>query len=251
MKIKKTLLVCSSVAAMLLAGCAQIPEGAGENPADPWEKMNRQTTAFNDVVDQYFMEPVARGYRKVTPEPVREGISNVFSNLGEPRNFVNNALQGKGRSALASLYRLIINTVFGLGGIFDVAGSVAGVAEESTGFGTTLGVWGVPQGPYLVLPFVGPSSVRDAPGFVVDQVAYPLNYYCEEGWVYWTVSGVHAVSVRSELLPLTDTLKNSVDPYVMTREAYFGNRRKALGIEDENPFAVDEFEDEEKGAASK
>ena len=158
MRIKKTFLVCGSVAAIFLAGCAQIPEGAGENPADPWEKMNRQTSAFNDAVDQYFMEPIARGYRKVTPEPVREGISNVFSNLGEPRNFINNALQGKGRSALASLYRLIINTVFGLGGIFDVAGSVAGVAEENTGFGTTLGVWGVPQGPYLVLPSWGPLA---------------------------------------------------------------------------------------------
>ena len=140
----KILVLC---AAAFLVGCAQIPPGAGENPDDPWEKLNRNTAAFNDTVDEYVMEPVARGYRSAVPNPVREGISNVFSNLGEPKNFLNNALQGNLDGAAASLYRLIVNTVFGLGGIFDVAGTVAGVAPREQGFGTTLGVWGVPSGP--------------------------------------------------------------------------------------------------------
>ena len=122
-----TLVLC---AAAFLSGCAQIPLGAGEHPAAPWEKFNRNTTTFNDTLDEYVMEPVARGYRAVVPNPVREGVSNVFSNLSEPKNFLNNALQGNLDGAAASLYRLIVNTVFGLGGIFDVAGSVAGVAQR-------------------------------------------------------------------------------------------------------------------------
>ncbi len=238
----KTLVLC---AAAFLSGCAQIPLGAGENPDDPWEKFNRNTTTFNDTLDEYVMEPVARGYRAVVPNPVREGVSNVFSNLSEPKNFLNNALQGNLDGAAASLYRLIVNTVFGLGGIFDVAGSVAGVAQREQGFGTTLGVWGVPSGPYLVLPFFGPSSVRDAPSLAVDLAAHPVTYV-NHAWIRWGASGLRTVDVRTGLLPLTDTVKASVDPYVMTREAYLGNRRKAVGASDENEsFAVDEFEDED------
>lgn len=238
----RTLIFCSVI---LLAGCAQIPPGAGDNPDDPWEKLNRNTTAFNDTVDAYVMEPVARGYRAVVPNPVREGISNVFSNLGEPKNFLNNVLQGNLDGAAASLYRLIVNTVFGLGGIFDVAGTVAGVAPQEQGFGTTLGVWGVPSGPYLVLPFFGPSSMRDAPSLAVDLATRPVTYV-DHAWIQWGASGLRAIDGRAGLLPLTDTLKTAVDPYVMTREAYLGNRRQAVGVNDESEsFAVDEFEDED------
>ena len=245
MKTKYCLAALTCVAALLTSGCANVPEGAGENPADPWEKMNRNTTAFNDTLDTYFLEPVAKGYRAVTPEPVREGVSNAFTNLGEPRNFVNNAFQGNVHGTMASLYRFVVNSVFGLGGLFDVAGKVAGVAEERTGFGTTLGRWGVPSGPYLVLPFFGPSSVRDAPGLLIDQAAHPVTYV-KNPWIGWSVTGVRVVSLRTELLPMTDTLRGAVDPYVMAREAYLGNRRMTLGGEEENPFAVDEFEDEDQ-----
>ena len=250
MKAKQSFFTCSCIAMLLTSGCANVPAGAGENPADPWERMNRNTTAFNDTVDQYFLEPVARGYRAITPEPARESIANVFTNLGEPRNFVNNALQGNVHGAMSSLYRFIVNSIFGLGGLFDVAGKVAGVPEERTGFGTTLGRWGVPSGPYLVLPFFGPSSVRDAPGLLVDQAAHPVTYV-DNSWNRWGATGVRFVSLRTELLPMTDTLRGAVDPYVMVREAYFGNRRMTLGKEDENPFAVDEFEDEDQEQGEK
>ncbi len=246
MKLRKKFLFSVFAAAVLLGGCAQIPPGAGQNPADPWESLNRNTAAFNDVADRYVMEPVARSYRAVVPEPVREGVSNVLSNLTEPRNLINNVLQGNVEGAFASLYRLVVNTIFGIGGIFDVAGSVAGVAEHRQDFGTTLGRWGVPSGPYLVLPFLGPSSVRDAPGYVADWAAHPVTYVNDAG-VQWGVTGIRAVDVRTELLPMTDTLRGAVDPYVMMREAYFGNRRKVLGQDSSEDFAVDEFEDEEDG----
>lgn len=235
--------------ALLLSGCANIPEGAGSNPNDPWERMNRHTTVFNDTLDAYVAEPVARGYRDIVPECVRNGVSNVFANLGEPANAVNNALQGKGKRFAASIYRFIINTVFGLGGVFDVADKFGGVKAAREDFGQTLGVWGVPAGPYLVLPMFGPSTLRDAPAKVVDGVLKPENYeyIVNSDVAISAITVTDFVDTRARLLPATDLLKEAVDPYVMAREGYLASRRNDI-YDGEPPLELmkDEFEDEEE-----
>ncbi|MCF0252897.1 MAG: VacJ family lipoprotein [Duodenibacillus sp.] len=238
-------------AAVLACGCAGAPQTAGDT-ADPWEGMNRRTTAFNDVLDKTVAARVARAYTEVVPQGVRESVNNAFVNLGEPGNAINNALQGKGEDALASVFRLIINTTFGIGGLFDVAGQAAGQPVREEDFGQTLAVWGVPSGPYLVLPLLGPSTVRDAFGLGGDLVTSPTTYVAEPA-VMWGARGAELLNMRANALPVTDLLKDAVDPYVMARDGYIGHRRSQ--IFDGNPpvsFAPDEFEDEdEKDAKAK
>lgn len=248
MRFNKLSLAAGFASALVLAGCASVPPDAGTNPEDPWEKMNRQTFMMNTVLDEFMMRPIAKGYVNVVPEPVRTGVTNVFVNLGEPSNVVNNALQGKGEDTLASVFRFLINTTFGLGGVFDVAGTVGNQPERREDFGQTLQVWGVPRGPYFVIPFLGPSTVTDAAGDVVDCFGEPMTYV-ENDLVSWGSWGVYAVDLRARMLPATDLLRDSIDPYVMAREAYFSTRRNA--VYDGNPpleLTPDEFEDEDEEA---
>ncbi len=235
--------VCAGVA--LLSGCAQIPEGSGQNPDDPWETLNRHTYQFNEQVDSLVIRPVAKTYKKVVPEYARDRIYNVFVNLDEPANTLNNALQGKGEATLASVFRFLINTTLGLGGLYDVAGTVGGQPVRDEDFGQTLAVWGVPQGPYLVIPFMGPSTIRDGVGLGVGYFSEPMTY-TDGGWIEWGMWGTVALEVRTRMLPATDLLKDSVDPYVMAREGYLANRKNVIW--DGNPpfeFPKDEFEDED------
>ena len=244
---KKTL--AAAAAALLLAGCASVPDNAGENPNDPWEKLNRQTFAMNDTLDKYIARPIAKGYIWLVPQWGRDRVTGIFSNLGEPANAINNTLQGKGEGAAASIFRFLINTTFGLGGMFDVAGSVGGVAEHEEDFGQTLQVWGVPSGPYFVIPFLGPSTVTDASGKVVDYFTEPTTYI-EDDVVEWSVFGVEAINMRANLMPATDMLADAVDPYVMAREAYLSKRRNDV-YDGDAPMVLtpDEFEDEDEAAA--
>lgn len=235
--------VCAS--ALLLGGCAQIPENSGSDPSDPWETMNRHTFAFNDTVDTYVVRPVAKGYETVVPQFARDRITNVFVNLGEPANMLNNTLQGKGEGALVSLFRFLINTTLGVGGMFDVAGTAGGQSVRSEDFGQTLAVWGVPNGPYFVIPFLGPSTVRDTAGLGVGYFTEPQTYF-DDSWVKWSMWGLYGVNTRANLLPATDLLKDAVDPYLMAREGYLATRNNAVW--DGNPpfeFPKDEFEDED------
>lgn len=245
---KKILLTIAAASA--LTGCVSVPENAGEDPSDPWEKLNRNTYAFNQTLDTYLLTPVAKGYEFVVPEYARDRISNIYVNLGEPANVMNNALQGKGEGALVSLFRLMINSTLGLGGMFDVAGEAAGQPVRREDFGQTLAIWGVGPGPYFVIPFLGPSTVRDTAGLGVDYLSAPQTWL-DGGWAEWGAWGVLAVDYRLRMMPATDLLKGAVDPYLMAREAYLGARRNA--IYDGNPpfeFPEDEFEDEEtEGAA--
>ncbi len=243
MKLKKYLPALA--AAAILAGCAEVPQGAGENPADPWEKMNRQTNAFNYIVDTYTVRPVAKAYIKVVPQGARDSVNNVFENMGEPKNALNNALQGKGERTLASVFRFLINTSFGLGGLFDVAGSVGNQPVCKEDFGQTLRVWGVPQGPYVVLPFLGPSTVTDAAGSAVGWYTEPFAY-AENDYVKWGWTAADLFNLRVQMMPLTDGLRDAVDPYVMAREGYLAHRTNVQY--DGNPPVVllkDEFEDED------
>ncbi len=146
-----------AAAALLLAGCATVPPGAGSNPRDPWERFNRQVYAFNDHVDRYLLKPVAKGYVAVVPHAFRLCISSGFSNLGEVRNAVNDILQIKPVGAATDTGRLVINSTLGMAGCFDVATKM-GLERRTEDFGLTLARWGLGSGPYLVLPVLGPSG---------------------------------------------------------------------------------------------
>lgn len=238
----KFALVLAAVAS--LAGCVSVPDNAGQDPSDPWETMNRNTFAFNQKLDTYVYRPVAKGYEFVVPEYTRERIGNIYVNLNEPANAINNALQGKGEGALVSLFRLMINTTLGLGGMYDVAGTAANQPTRREDFGQTLAVWGVGNGPYFVIPFLGPSTLRDAPSLGVDYLTAPQTWL-DGGWAEWAAWGVFAMDYRLRMMPATDLLEGAVDPYLMAREAYLSTRRNA--VYDGNPpleFPEDEFEDE-------
>lgn len=245
---KKTLLAVA--AALVLTGCASVPDNAGTNPNDPWEKVNRQTFMFNSVADEFLFRPVAKAYIWAVPEVVRDRASGVFTNLGEPANALNNVLQGKGEDAAASVFRLLINTTFGLGGMFDVAGTVGGQAERNEDFGQTLQVWGVPTGPYFVIPFLGPSTVTDAAGRGVGYFTAPMTYV-ENDTASWSAWGAAALDMRAKVMPATDLLRDAVDPYVMAREGYLSTRRNAV-YDGDPPMILtpDEFEDEDDEAAA-
>ena len=199
---------------------------------------------FNDVLDRNVARPVAKGYRAVTPQPVRTGIGNFIANLRMPGTLVNDLLQGKFRAALSDTGRLLLNTTMGIGGLFDVA-TRAGIDHNDEDFGQTLGKWGVPAGPYLVIPFLGPSDFRDAPSRVVDAYSNPATYAnTEAAWGYWGLSLIHT---RYELLSLDATLDKAFDKYAFMREAYLQNR--AYKVSDGN-VPEEQLEDPEDDAGA-
>lgn len=233
----------SALAFMALSsGCASV----GGDPRDPAEPMNRAVFSFNKKLDRAVVKPVAEGYKKVVPSIARRGVGNVFGNLGDVGNFANALLQAKGEESARSFMRFAINTVFGIGGLFDVA-SEAGLAKAEEDFGLTLGTWGVGSGPYLVLPILGPSTVRDAAGLPVDCA---LDLSCA-GLSGGEAAGVFALKVeheRSNLLGADDAAAASLDEYAMIRDFYLGKRDAKLGKEDDPLLELDE-EDHGKGAA--
>jgi phospholipid-binding lipoprotein MlaA len=172
------------------------------------------------------MQPAARAYRAVLPSFVRTGIGNVLSNVGDVRNVLNNALQGKLQAAYEDVGRILINSTLGFGGLFDIA-SAAGVEKHNEDFGQTLGVWGMDSGSFLVLPILGPTSTRDAVGRLVDYTTDPLTYV-DPASAGFAAHGTDAVDTRSQLLEAGTILKDStLDPYLFVRDAYF-QRRGAL-----------------------
>ena len=209
--------------------------GNGDDSNDPIEGFNRAMYTFNDKVDTYVLKPVAQGYRAVLPSPVRTGVSNFFGNLHDPVIMLNNLLQGKVVNAISDFWRFIVNTTVGIYGLFDVA-SALGLEKHNEDFGQTLGKWGAGEGFYVVLPFIGPSSLRDGTGFYVDEQVYPPNNM-EEGSTRDKLLLVEVVNKRSLLLDASDILDQAAgkDPYVFVREAY-RQRRKHL-IFDGNPPA--------------
>ncbi|WP_423198870.1 MULTISPECIES: MlaA family lipoprotein [unclassified Cupriavidus] len=209
-----------TAAALLASGCATGPQA---NPDDPLEPMNRVVFKANDTLDEYVAVPLAKGYQKVTPEPARIAVSNFFSNFADVGNFVNNVLQGKGVEATETLMRVAINTVLGIGGLIDIA-TPAGLTKHSQDFGLTLGVWGVPAGPYLVLPVFGPSSFRDGVGVGASIYLDPAHYF-DPAWRN-SMFGVNVVSTRANLLGATDLLSQAaLDKYAFVRDAYRQRRQ--------------------------
>lgn len=221
--------LAGALLALLLAGCASV---AQPDPRDPWEGYNRSMTRFNDAVDDAVVKPVANAYKAVLPQPVRTGVGNFFGNLGDAWSFVNNVLQAKPEGALHSFWRVVVNTTIGLGGVFDPATEMR-LERRREDFGQTLGYWGAGPGPYLVLPLLGPSTLRDT-------LALPLDFYGNP------VGQVHDVPVRNSLtvLQYVDTRARlldaqellgeaALDPYSFTRDAFLQKRNN--DIHDGNP----------------
>ncbi|MGO4328535.1 VacJ family lipoprotein [Cupriavidus sp. 2TAF22] len=195
-------------------------------PSDPLEPVNRAVFAFNDHLDQYVAAPIAKGYKAVTPSPVRTAVSNVYSNLSDVGNFANNLLQGKGVAASESLMRVAINSVFGIGGLIDIA-TPAGLQKHSQDFGLTLGAWGVPAGPYVVLPLFGPSTGRDGVGLLADHWLAPVSYL-DPAWRN-SATDTAIVNGRTNVLGATDLLSlAALDKYTFVRDAYLQRRNYLL-----------------------
>lgn len=196
--------------------------------ADPFEKFNRASFTVNSVLDHFLLRPVAKGYRKVVSEEARDKVSNAVANTREPLTMANSALQLKGGNVLNSLWRFLINSTLGVGGMEDVA-KKQGLYVEPQTFGSTLASYGVGPGPYVVLPIFGSTNVRDMfDSVVLDANMNPLNYRIQKG-TQNTISGIKLVSDRARILPFTDHIsKTSTDPYVAIRSAMHQNREKTL-----------------------
>ncbi len=215
-----------AVTVLLLLGLAAPLHAADEQFSDPWESMNRRIFRFNDRVDTYLLEPVARGWHAALPDPVERAVVRFFENLRAPVDFANNVLQAKPEAALATVGRFFINTTLGAGGFLDPATS-AGIEARREDFGQTLGRWGVGSGPYLVLPLLGPSTPRDAFGMIPDSLGYVWPYFVDN-WITISTSAVYGVSLRASLLEEVDSAKeSSLDYYAFVRNAYL-QRRRAL-----------------------
>lgn len=242
--------VVLSVSFMLTACSSAIDERGFSY--DPWEPVNRKVFVFNDTLDTYLLKPIAKGYDVVTPKPVKTGVSNFFGNLDDMGSFVNSVLQLEFRKSLQILARVINNTVFGLGGLFDVA-TPMGNPKISEDFGKTLAHYGVKSGPFVVLPFFGPSTVRDGFGRAVDmRVSAPLRYVRDDK-VYWSLTGVNVVQTRAKLLPLEKTMDAAgSDKYLLMRDAWlqyrFGQVTGELRSKGEQEALDDVFRQEQEQA---
>ncbi|WP_366945608.1 VacJ family lipoprotein [Polaromonas sp.] len=202
----------------LLQGCA-----LGPNPRDPFEPFNRSVTRFNDGLDEAIVKPVAQAYQNTVPPPVRTGVNNFFGNLSDVWSFVNNVLQAKPQAAVDSFMRVSVNTLIGLGGVLDWA-TPMGIERHSEDFGKTLGHWGMATGPYLVLPVLGPSTVRDAAARVVDAQG-DLVLQIDNVPVRNSLYVLRAVDLRASLLRAGEVLDQAaLDKYSFTRDAYLQRR---------------------------
>lgn len=227
--------------ALLLAGCAS------QANKDPLESINRGIYKFNDVADKAVIKPVAKGYKAVAPTPVRVGINNFFNNLRTITSAFNNLLQFKFANAFSEAGRFVINSTFGIAGFINVSG-MDNIPVHKEDFGQTLGHWGVGNGAYLVLPFIGPSTVRDTTGLVFDTVTTdPITYTHNIGEVrlHNQLRLAQFIDKRTELLDATDLVDEaSLDPYAFMRDAYLQNRANAVedGANKKDPIK-DDFED--------
>lgn len=214
----------SLVAATALAGLSGCASGPHANPRDPFEPLNRSVMQFNEGVDAIALRPLAAAYREFLPPLVRTGVSNFFTNLTDPWSAVNSALQFKFGDAAENIFRFAVNTVFGFAGILDLA-SEMNVERHKEDFGQTLGRWGIPAGPYLVLPLLGPSTVRDTAALSLDLKADPVHWV--EPWdARYSLYVLRAVDVRSNLLRAGSVLDEAaLDKYTFFRDAHLQRRR--------------------------
>ncbi|MEO0364170.1 MAG: VacJ family lipoprotein [Pseudomonadota bacterium] len=229
--------VIAAVLLFALSACAT--QGEKISKGDPWEPLNRSIYGFNDGLDRVLLKPLAKGYKFVTPDLVERGVSNVFANLATPITMVNNLLQGKPVDALSDAGRFVLNSTVGVAGIFDPA-TAAGLDKHSEDFGQTMAVWGVPSGPYVVLPFWGPSTLRGGVGLIPNQLLHGRNLIQDTGtrdksFVLQIIQG------RASLLALDSQIAASNDPYIFVREAYLQNRNFVI-YDGQPPQPEDDFD---------
>jgi phospholipid-binding lipoprotein MlaA len=231
----RLLRLIAPAALLLMAGCAIAPPRTD----DPLQHFNRKVYAFNNAIDKAAIRPVAVGYRKVTNPPVRRSVSNFFSNLRMPITVANDLLQARPKQALEGTGRFLVNLTLGIGGIFDPA-TAMGIPDNETDFGITLARWGVPDGDFLMLPFVGPTTTRDVWRLPVDSYFFdPLSYLSRNhGFhhgLYYAPTVLYLISLRAEAIDAESFLDSAYDPYAFLRDAY--RQRRVYMLYDGNPPA--------------
>jgi phospholipid-binding lipoprotein MlaA len=215
---------------LVAAGCTTTPDPGQQvqtDPSDPLEGWNRQIFAMNENFDHMVLKPTAEAYVAVVPEPARNGVHNLLTNLDAPVTFANDVLQGEVNLAGQTAGRFGLNSTLGLAGLIDVA-TPAGIPYHSSDFGQTLGVWGVGDDPYLVVPLLGPTNPRDLAGYAADTFADPLNYVGIRTYTYWAIGrgAANILDTRARSLDTLDQIQqSSVDPYASTRNLYRQYRR--------------------------
>ncbi len=220
-------LVFFALIALALCSCATT-RPPPDAVSDPLEKVNRVVYNFNEKLDRYALKPVAVGYKKVTPTLVRRGVSNFFGNLADVSVAANSLLQGKFEQGLFDTARVAVNTVIGLGGVLDIATKMD-LVRHNEDFGQTLGVWGVPEGPYLVLPFFGSQTLRSTAGLLGNSQIEPLNSDSVSKSLRGKLVAVNVVNARANLLAASSILDSaSLDPYVFVRDGYLNWRRQQV-----------------------
>lgn len=215
---------------ILCSGCATT--GSMDEYKDPFEKYNRAIYKFNEDLDRVILKPVATGYSKVVPSPVRRGVGNFFRNLLEPTTIINDILQGKFQQAISDSVRLVFNTSFGLLGFFDVATGL-GIERHQEDFGQTFAVWGFKPGPFIMLPFLGPTNVRDGVGLLPYYFYTDPRLYNSDTTVTILLIGANVIDSRAQLLTPSKLLELQLDPYAFLRETY--NQRRLSLIYDGDP----------------
>lgn len=208
---------------VFLAGCATTSTPPGErHPDDPWEPYNRSVYAFNRAADRAVLRPVARGYDRVTPDPIKTGVGNFFRNLRSPIIMANLLVQGRGNDLESEFQRFFTNTVYGVGGLFDLA-SAGGIVKNDADFGQTLADWGWDDSRFFMLPLLGPSTVRDALGIGVDSIAdYPWRVAVDKGT--YGLLALRIIDTRAGLLPLDRDLADAYDEYILVRDGWLQRR---------------------------
>jgi phospholipid-binding lipoprotein MlaA len=237
--VRKICMLCVGVTVLVLQGCASVPH---PDARDPWESMNRSVYNFNEALDTAAIKPAAKAYKAVLPSPVRTGIHNFLGNLGDVWTMANSALQLKGQATVETFMRITVNTFLGLGGVLDVATEMR-LEKRKEDFGQTLGRWGVKPGPYIVLPILGPSTLRDTlatpldiKGDVVQQFNDPATRN--------VLSATRVMDVRSGLLESIDVIKAAaLDPYTFVRDGYLQKREN--DVYDGNPPSTFDYTESE------
>ena len=238
----------------MFAGCAgNIPPAAKEDraPSDPWEPLNRRIHNFNQGVDKISFKPLAKGYQRVLPETMQRGVNNFSRNLLGPLFIINNFLQGKFRRSFSETGRFLANSTWGILGLVDV-GADLGMETYREDFGQTLAVWGVPGGPYVVVPILGPRTLRDAIMIPLNFAADPV-FYLDSDTARWSIYAIRAVDLRARLFTVDALIEDSIDRYLTIRESYL-QRREFLIYDGEPPedddfyddFYDEEFEEDEQ-----
>lgn len=204
----------------------EVAEGTADLPInDPWESYNRSIYSFNKKADKYVIRPIAVAYDKVTPEPIQQGVRNFFSNWKSPTTLINELLQGRPLDSAKTLSRFSVNTTVGILGIFDPASAI-GLERRSEDFGQTLAVWGWENSNYVVMPLLGPLTLRDVVGFIGDTPTNPMNY--ADGGTNAALQSVEITDMRKQMLPMDDFMANAIDEYAMMRDAWSAGRVKDI-----------------------